>query len=82
MNILVIGDSIIKYMEMYLVNGLKRHKIIFKPLPGIRIEGLTEKISSYKCPLDYILVHVGTYNVLSDGVGLILDKFGHLFEKI
>ncbi|KAG8183308.1 hypothetical protein JTE90_026008 [Oedothorax gibbosus] len=82
MKILVIGDSIIKCMEMHLINGLKDHDVIFRPFPGAKIEGLIDEISLIKCQLDCILVHIGTNNILRDGVGTILRKFGDLFDEI
>ncbi|KAG8173595.1 hypothetical protein JTE90_009867, partial [Oedothorax gibbosus] len=82
MKILVIGDSIIKCMEMHLINGLKDHDVIFRPFPGAKIEGLIGEISLIKCQLDCILVHIGTNNILRDGVGTILRKFGDLFDEI
>ncbi|XP_055930212.1 uncharacterized protein LOC129960676 [Argiope bruennichi] len=77
MNILLIGDSMIKRLEAHLSEDLD---VIF--YRGTTIERLTSRISKIKKHYDWILVHVGTNNISVDSVEIILQKYRSLANEI
>ncbi|XP_055948262.1 uncharacterized protein LOC129981447 [Argiope bruennichi] len=77
MNILLIGDSMIKRLEEHLSEDLD---VIF--YRGTTIERLTSRISKIKKHYDWILVHVGTNNISVDSVEIILQKYRSLANEI
>ncbi|XP_055951403.1 uncharacterized protein LOC129987445 [Argiope bruennichi] len=77
MNILLIGDSMIKRLEAHLSEDLD---VIF--YRGTTIERLTSRISKIKKHCDWILVHVGTNNISVDSVEIILQKYRSLANEI
>lgn len=82
MRLLIIGDSMVRYLQKCLVQRLSIHDVHFECLPGATIERLTRKISLFGNHYDWILVHVGTNNTNSDSVEAMLRKYDCLFKEI
>lgn len=82
MRTLIVGDSIIKYLGDLIITKLSLCDVELKSFPGIKIEGLEKKLSSFDIgSFDYILVHVGTNNS-SELLSSIVSKFNRLFDTI
>ncbi|GBN10201.1 hypothetical protein AVEN_200662-1 [Araneus ventricosus] len=76
--VLVLGDSMIKYLSELL----SQSEIEVRSFLGIRIEGLTNRLSSLSLnSYDIILIHVGTNNSTEDLNGIV-RKFDCLFDTI
>ncbi|GBO07388.1 hypothetical protein AVEN_170438-1 [Araneus ventricosus] len=82
MRTLIVGDSIIKYLGDLIITKLSLCDVELKSFPGIKIEGLEKKLSSFDIgSFDYILVHVGTNNS-SELLSSIVSKFNRLLDTI
>ncbi|GBN90485.1 hypothetical protein AVEN_111572-1 [Araneus ventricosus] len=82
MRTLIVGDLIIKYLGDLIITKLSLCDVELKSFPGIKIEGLEKKLSSFDIgSFDYILVHVGTNNS-SELLSSIVSKFNRLFDTI
>ncbi|GBL91133.1 hypothetical protein AVEN_184492-1 [Araneus ventricosus] len=78
MKVLVLGDSMIKYLSELL----SQSETEVRSFPGIRIEGLTNRLSSLSLnSYDSILIHVGTNNSTEDLIGIV-QNFDCLFDTI
>ncbi|XP_035227646.1 platelet-activating factor acetylhydrolase IB subunit beta-like isoform X1 [Stegodyphus dumicola] len=80
MKVLITGDSMIKYMYQYLPSQLYDNKLHALAFPGITIERLTKKISSFN-EYDCILFHVGTNNMDSTVDDSVL-KYKSLIREV
>ncbi|CAL1301706.1 unnamed protein product, partial [Larinioides sclopetarius] len=78
MKILVIGDSIIKYLKEYLSD----ENLDVVSYPGATIDRITSKVSMIERKYDCFLVHVGTNNIQLDSVEVILQKYKLLIKEI
>ncbi|CAL1266391.1 unnamed protein product, partial [Larinioides sclopetarius] len=78
MKILVIGDSMIKYLKEYLSD----EKLDVVSYPGATIDRITSKVSMIERKYDCFLVHVGTNNIQLDSVEVILQKYKLLIKEI
>ncbi|XP_035225751.1 platelet-activating factor acetylhydrolase IB subunit beta-like [Stegodyphus dumicola] len=81
MKLLIIGDSMVKYLDEYLPANLLNYEVDLHSFPGATIERLRRKISFLDNRYHLILVHVGTNNS-NDSVEDILKKYDCLFKDI
>ncbi|GBN49927.1 hypothetical protein AVEN_210063-1 [Araneus ventricosus] len=78
MKVLVLGDFMIKYLSELL----SQSEIEVRSFPGIRMEGLTNRLTSLSLnSYDIILIHVGTNNSTEDLSGIV-QNFDCLFDTI
>ncbi|XP_035205455.1 uncharacterized protein LOC118202467 [Stegodyphus dumicola] len=81
MKILIIGDSMIKYLQEYLSANLPDYEVDFRCFPGARIERLTREIAFMNNHFHLVFVHVGTNNS-NDDLDEIHRKYGCLYKGI
>lgn len=82
MRALLVGDSMIKYLNEHLSDDSFDFDLDIISYPGATIEVLASKFSVLKSCYDCVFVHVGTNNLSLDSVKVILQKYRSLANKI